>query len=73
MVEEWRSKKPLARLAVTSPFVPPVDGSSPDRLDSGEQETSSDVLITFPISDPKSREQTDPVPIRLLPYSGPFD
>jgi hypothetical protein len=38
-------KKPLARFAVTSPFVLPIDGSSPDPLDSSEQETSSDGLL----------------------------
>jgi hypothetical protein len=42
-------KKPLARLAVTSPFVLTVDGSSPDPLDSSEQQTPSDGLAYSPL------------------------
>src|SRR5205823_5073554 len=68
--EHWRATKKWVPSCSSPALLFPrrllLDGP----FDSSHQGTSSDGLVTFPPSDPKSPERTDPGPIRPPSFDG---
>src|SRR5436190_13757703 len=64
-------QKSGSHLARHQPFCSHVEPLLGGPFDSSQpRETSSDGLVTFPPSDPKSPERTDPGPIRPPSFDG---
>src|SRR5436190_11710470 len=69
--EHWRAtKKRGSHLARHQPFCSHVDHSSADPFDSSQPRNVQRRPFTFPPSDPKSPERTDPGPIRPPSFDG---